>query len=200
MVVWEAWNTMVFVDSYTSAYGAARNPPQGMVMDARVITTTQWFATFESGSEPRAVTGVSGLGLSSSRPVVAVPGNGRDDAMHWYLTQTAPSDSWGSLYLRDAVDLRATKQVRMTIQAVTPNRRGLPVTMTVLRDWGASATIGTVVADSVPRTYTFTLPSSVRGFNNTFRLTVANRGLTALSSVVAQRNARISVYQIDLVV
>lgn len=196
----KAWNTMVFVDSYTSAYGAARNPPQGMVMDARVITTTQWFATFESGSEPRAVTGVSGLGLSSSRPVVAVPGNGRDDAMHWYLTQTAPSDSWGSLYLRDAVDLRATKQVRMTIQAVTPNRRGLPVTMTVLRDWGASATIGTVVADSVPRTYTFTLPSSVRGFNNTFRLTVANRGLTALSSVVAQRNARISVYQIDLVV
>lgn len=195
-----AWNTMVFVDSYTSTYGAARNPPEGMAIDARVITTTQWFATFESGSEPRAVTGVSGLGLSSSRPVVAVPANGRDDAMHWYLTQTAPLNSSGSLYLRDAVDLRMTRQVRMTIQAVTPNPRGLPVTITVLRDWGASATIGNVVADSVPRTYTFTLPASVRGFNNTFRLTVANSGLTALSNLPAQRTARISVYQIDLIV
>lgn len=196
----KAWNTIDFVDSYSSSYGASRNPPQGMAIDSRLISTTQWFATFESGSEPRAVTGLSGLGLSTSRPVVSVPGNGRDDALHWYLTQTAPLDSWGSLYLRDAVDLRLTKQVRITIQAVTPNLRGLPVTVTVLRDWGAAATIGTVTADSVPRTYTFTVPVPVRGFNNTFRLTVANRGLTALSSLLAQRTARISVYQIDLIV
>lgn len=195
-----AWNTMDFVDSYSTTYGAARNPPQGMATDSRPITTTQWFATFESGSEPRAVTAVSGPGLSTSRPTVAVPGNGRDDAMHWYLTQTAPANSSGSLYLRDAVDLRATQQVRITIQAVTSSQGGVPVSLTVLRDWGASATIGTVVADSVPRTHTFTLPASVRGFNNTFRLSVANTGLTALSSVLAERRARISVYQIDLVV
>lgn len=196
----KAWNTMNFVDSYTSTYGAARNPPQGMAIDSRVITSTESFATFETGTEPRAVTAVSGGGLSSSRPVVAVPGNGRDDAMHWYLTQTAPLLSSASLYMRDAVDLRSTRQVRMTIQVVTPNLRGVPVTVTVLRDWGTSATLGTVVADSVPRIYTFNLPTAVRGFNNTFRLTVANSGLTAVSSLLAQRTARISVYQIDLVV
>lgn len=193
-----AWNTMVFVDSYTSAYGSSRNPPQGMVTDSRTITATEPLATFETGPDPRAVTAATGRGLTISRPVVPISAN--DDAMHWTVAQTAPLDGWGSLYLRDAVDLRSTGQVRITIQVVSPTRRGLPVTLTVSRDWGASATIGTMVADSVPRSYTFAVPASVRGFNNTFRLTVANRGLTALSSQTDQRSARISVYQVDLIV
>ncbi len=193
-----AWNTIVFVDSYSSAYGAARNPPQGMGMDARVITVSQHLATFETGPDPRTVTGVAGLGLASSSPVTYVTGG--DDAMHWYVRQTAPLDGWGSLYLRDAVDLRSTKQVRMIVQAVTPSGRTLPITLTVSREWGATATIGTIVADNVPRSYTFTVPVALRGFNNTFRLTVANRGLTALATLLSQRTARISIYLMDFVV
>ncbi len=195
-----AWNTMVFVDSYTSTYGASRNPPQGMAIDSRTITTSQSLATFESGSDARAVTGISGQGLWSSRPLFDAPLNGRDDSMHWSVAQSAPQAGWGSMYLRDAVDLRYAKQVRMTIQAVTPSKRGLPISLTVYRDWGAAATLGTVVADSVPRTYTFTVPTSVRGFNNNFRLTMRNLDLNALSSQMSGRKAYISVYQVDVVV
>ena len=195
-----AWNTMVFVDSYSSTYGASRNPPQGMVYDSTIVTSSRPFATFEGGSDTRAVTGVSGAGIWTSRPIFDVPASGRDDSMHWSVAQTSSQSGWASMYLRDAVDLRSTRQVRITIQAVTPTRRALPVSLTIYRDWTNTATLGTVSAGSVPRTYTFSVPTAVRGFENNVRLTVANTSLTALSATVSERKAYISVYQIDLVV
>lgn len=195
----QAWNTMDFVNSYSSSYGASRNPPQGLPIDSYVITSTHSLGAFETGVDTRAVTGISGSGLYSSGALFDAPSTA-DNAMHWSVAQTSSSAGWGSLYLRDALDLRNVRQIRITLQAVTPTGRSLPVSLTVAQDWGATATLGTVNADSVPRTFTFTVPAGVRGFDNTLRLTMANSSLSLLSSLVSQRKAYISVYGIDAVV
>jgi uncharacterized protein YkwD len=197
----QVWNTMDFVNAYSSSYGASRNPPQGMPIDSSVIVSTRSLGTFESGYDSRAVTGLSGGGLWTSAPLFDVPANGRDDAMHWSVAQTSSTTAgWGSLYLRDALDLSKVRQVRITVQAVTPTRRPLPISLTVLQDWGHSATLGTVTADATPRTFTFAVPAAVRGFDNNLRLTTANSALSTVSSALSQRKAYISVYGIDAVV
>lgn len=196
----KAWNTMDFVDSYSRTYGASRNPPQGMPIDSYVITSTHSLGTFEGGGDTRALTGIGGRGLWTSAPSFDVPTNGRDDAMHWSVAQQSDTAAWGSLYLRDALDLRNVKQISITLQAMTPTGRPLPISLTVFQDWANSATLGTVNADSTPRTFTFAVPASARGFNNNLRLTMANSSLTAMSGTVSQRKATISLYAIDAVV
>ncbi|MDP9241097.1 MAG: CAP domain-containing protein [Actinomycetota bacterium] len=194
-----AWNTMNFVNSYSSGYGASRNPPQGLPIDSYVITSTHSLGAFETGGDTRAVTGISGSGLYSSGALFDAPSTA-DNAMHWSVAQTSPLAGWGSLYLRDALDLRNVTQIRVTLQAVTPTGRPLPISLTVAQDWGATATLGTVNADAVPRTFTFTVPAGVRGFDNILRLTMANTSLSLVSSLLAQRKAYVSVYAIDAVV
>ncbi len=195
-----AWNTMDFVDSYSRTYGASRNPPQGMTIDSYVITSTHSLGAFETGGDSRAVTGVSGSGLWASAPSFDRPANGRDDAMHFTVAQTAATAGWGSLYLRDALDLRHVRQIRITLRSSTPTGRALPVSLTVAQDWGHTATLGTVNIDNTTRTFTFTVPTTVRGFDNTLRLTTANSALSRLSGVASQRKAYISVYNIDAIV
>ncbi|MEP6695786.1 MAG: CAP domain-containing protein [Pseudonocardiales bacterium] len=195
----QAWNTMDFVNAYSGRYGATRNPTQGLPIDAFVYTRTQSMGAFESGSDTRAVTGLSGVGMYSSAPSfdAASP---RDDAMHWSVAQSQVTAAWGSLYLRDAMDLRNVRQISITLQASTPTARALPISLTVLQEWGHAATLGTVNADGTPRTFTFTVPNTVRGFDNNLRLTMANTSLGLLSGVMSQRRAYISVYGITAIV
>ncbi len=195
----QAWNTMDFVNSYSRTYGLSRNPPQGMPIDAYVVTGTHSLGAFETGVDTRAVTGLSGTGLWSSGPLFDSPSTA-DNAMHWSVAQSRPTAAWGSLYLRDALDLRNVTQVRITLQAVTPTGHALPVSLTVFQDWGHTATLGTVMADRTLRTFTLTVPAGVRGFDNNLRLTMANSSLSAVSTSAAQRKAYISVYGIDALV
>ncbi|MDQ6873461.1 MAG: CAP domain-containing protein [Actinomycetota bacterium] len=196
-----AWNTMVFVDSYSTSYGASRNPPQGMYAERTLVTTTRSLATFETGSDTRMMTAVAGTGLVVGHQSIDAPAVGRDDALHWGVRQTSPSGAaWGSLYLRDSLDLRYVRVLRITLQAVTPTKRGLPVGITIYQDWGHAATIGTVTLTGVPRTFLFTVPASVRAFDNNIRLTMSNSSLSAVSPSLSLRTAWISVYDIGLIV
>ena len=136
----------------------------------------------------------------TSAPSFDLPANGRDDAMHWSVAQNSSSAAWASLYLRDALDLRNVRQLSIVVQAWTPTAHPVPITVTVLQEWGHTATLGTVVADGTPRTVTFAVPAAVRGFDNNVRLTIANTALTALSTAPSQRRAYVSVYGLTAVV
>ncbi len=195
----QAWNTMDFVNYYTSSYGPSRNPPQGMQIEATTLTSSRSFASFESGVDPRAITSVVGLGIATSLPVFETP-TAADNALHWSVAQRYWSTGYAQLRLRDAVNLRYTRQLSITVKAVTPTGRPVAIGVQLAQDWGRAASLGTVMADGTARTYTFTVPLAVQAFDNNLRLSVTNSALSMLSSYTSQRKAGIYVYDVQLIV
>jgi hypothetical protein len=195
------YNTQVFVDSYTSAYGHTREPAIGGLGDTRTPTSTSNVASFESGWDPRVLLARSGVGLLPSGPQFESPTTG-DQSVRFGVTERTLGTGGGvELRVRDALDLRNARALTVRIGANTGSGRPVTVLVTAKRELGTSVTLGSVTIPSGQFvTATFTLPAGAKNFRNVIGVAVPRTSLQALSPVLAGRSAQIRVADVTVVV
>jgi uncharacterized protein YkwD len=196
------YNTQVFTNQYTSAYGRQREPAYGSRLDRRAITSTSSLGTFETGVEPRGVTTVNGAGLGVS-PVMVQPPTSADEAVAFSVSNTATGSGGDArLRLRDAVDLAAVRKLTIKLTARTATARPVTVDVYARSVLGSEVRIGSVSVPHGPdKTVTFTLPLAARGFRNELSFAVTRTAMQAVSPMsYSGRRATVYVRSITAVV
>jgi hypothetical protein len=195
------YNTQVFVDSYSTAYGRSREPAVGGIGDVRTPTVTTNVASFESGWDSRVLFARSGVGLSASGPIWETPATG-DQAARFSVKETAVGTGGGvELRVREALDLRNARAVTVRLGANTASGRAITVDVTAKRELGTSVTLGRVTIPSGRIvTATFALPAGAKNFRNVLGVAVPRTALQALSSTLSGRSALVRVYDVTVVV
>ena len=195
------YNTQVFVDRYSSAYGRTRVPAMGGLADTRTPTSSLTVASFESGWDPRVLLARSGSGLSAVGPVFETPTTG-DQSVRFSVRETLVATGGAAeLRVRDAVDLRNATGIRLKVYAVTASRRPVSLQVGARRELGTNAILGTV---SVPSgtwvTVTLPVPSGAKNFRNVIGVMVTRTALQALSSTLSGRSVSVRVADVTVVV
>ena len=195
------YNTQVFVDRYSTAYGTTRTPAVGGLADTRTPTSTASVASFE-GWDARVHTTSSSSGLAVSRPVFPTPAAGDQSARFSVRETRVATGGMAELRVRDALDLRAARALRVKVSAVTATGRSLTVQIGVRRELGTYVTVGRV---SVPGngsfvTVTLPLPAGAKNFRNVLSVGVPRTSVQALSTVLSQRSAAVRVSDVAVVV
>ena len=195
------YNTQVFVDSYSSAYGRTRVPAVGGLGDTRTPSVVTNIGSFEGGWDSRVLLGRSGSGLSASGPTYETPSDA-DQAVRFALRETAAGTGGGAeLRVREALDLRHARALSVRLGAYTGSGRSITVDITLKRELGSSVTIGRVV---VPHgrvvNALLPLPTGAQNFRNMIGVSVSRASLQALSGMMSQRSATIRVADLVVVV
>jgi uncharacterized protein YkwD len=195
------YNTQVFVDSYSSAYGRSRVPAVGGLGDTRTPSSSTNIGSFESGWDSRVLLGRSGTGLATTGPSFETPST-TDQAVRFSLRETAAGVGGGAeLRIREALDLRSARAISVRLGAYTGSTRPITVDITLKRELGSSVTIGRV---TIPHgqvvNATLALPSGVKNFRNMVGVAISRASLDALSTTVSQRSATIRVADLVVVV
>ena len=196
------YNTQVFVDAYSSSYGRTREPAYGGVKDTRAYAASGALADFESGTEPRGLTAVTGAGLAVS-PLTVDPAGSGDQAGRFTVRQSAGgSGGGGELRLRDAVDLTQATALTVTLGAVTKTARPLTVVIAVRTAFGSTVHVGSVsVASGRTVSKTLPMPPAARSWRNEIVVHVSRAALTALDSAsYAGRSATVAARDLRVVV
>lgn len=162
-----AWNTMDFVDRYSSTYGLTRQPAAGMHLDARVVSSTTDVATFESGPDQRFRTACAGT-IRCSTTRVDRPTT-RDDALRYTLSYSGRASGYGDLVMRDGLDLSNARSISLKVAVIDPARRGLALTLWAQTPWAANSTVslGAVTAPTSAGWLTVPVPPAARNFRST---------------------------------
>lgn len=195
------YNTQVFVDRYSTAYGRNRRPAVGGLKDTRTPASTMSVAAFESGWDPRVMVTRTTSGVRTAGPYFATPVAG-DQSMRFAVRETIAGTTGGAeMRVRDALDLRHATGLRVKMSAVTDTGRSLVVKVGLRRELGthvilANVTLpgnGTWVTTTVP------LPSGARNFRNALTVTVTRTALNTLSSTLTGRHASVRVSDMTVV-
>ena len=200
----KGFNTQVFVDAYSAAYGATREPAYGGQADRRTITKSTYLADFESGREPRGIVLATAPGLLVSSLAVQ-PATAGDQYGRFVVREASASSTGGAgeLRLRDAVDLSRARAVAIRFAATTHTAKPIVVDVWLRRAFGPAIALGSV---SVPHggrqvATTFTLPASAKAFWNEVSVSVRRTSLRALNPLsLSGRQAEIRVYGLVAVV
>ena len=195
------YNTQVFVDQYSTAYGRNRRPAVGGLADTRTPSATTAVASFENGWDSRVMVVRSGSGLAVSNPVFDSPTDG-DQGVRFTVRETASvTASWAELRVRDALDLRHASAVRVRLSATTGSGRPISVFVNARRELGTSVRLGSVV---IPHgqtvTVTLPLPSGAKNFRNVISVGVPATALNALSGSLSGRTTTVKVRDVAVVV
>lgn len=194
------YNTQVFVDRYSTAYGRTRRPAVGGLRDVRTPTSPLALATFENGWDPRVMLIRSGTGIVTGGPYFPSPGAG-DQSLRFAVRETLPGTGGGAqLRVRDSLDLRHSSGIRVKLSAVTDTGRPVQVVVGVRRELGGQVVLGTVTVPSGGRfvTATLPLPASARNFRNAITLSVTRTALHALSVLPTKRGASVRVADVSV--
>jgi uncharacterized protein YkwD len=167
------WNTMNFVDSYTTSYGATRVPAWGMRVDKFVPAGGGGFAAFESGREIRMTTRASGT-LGKSTVAYDKPSSADNAAR---LTLHSSGSGGGTVYwdVRDAWSL--AERQRFTLKAGLASKKSgasVVVEVTITDHFDRSTFVGRLRVGPSIKTQSLALPSGARSFKNTLKLRVQN--------------------------
>jgi hypothetical protein len=185
-----AWNTLDFVDAYTSSYGRTRVPAAGITMDSKPILVTTDVASMEQPDQ-RFGTARSG-GVGASRMYFTGPSAGNDSG-YAYLRTLSAAAGHGDVVMRDALALGFARS--LSVQLATHDRRGRAVAVQVLlgHAYGGAVSLGTVRVGATPRWFTFTLPASARAFRDSVVFRVGASGVSAAGGSV-----RLNVYDVSV--
>ncbi len=196
------FNTQVFVDQYSSAYGRTRQPAFGAVLDKRAYSASGGFADFESGWDPRVIPAATASGLSAGSVVFETPADG-DQAVRFTAKQTGSGTGGAAeLRLRDAVDLTRATAFDVRLGASTGTGKALTVDVYVRREWGDAVKVGSVTIPSGRHVVArFTLPAGARSFRNVVAVSVSRTALAALNPAgLSGRSANVYVRYVSVVV
>ncbi|HVF04662.1 MAG TPA: CAP domain-containing protein [Frankiaceae bacterium] len=194
------YNTQVFVDRYSTAYGRTRRAAVGGLGDVRTPTSPLALATFENGWDPRVMLVRSGTGIVTGGPYFPVPGAG-DQSVRFAVRETRLGTGGGAqLRLRDSLDLRHASAIRVKLSSVTDTGRSVRVVVGIRRELGSHVVLGTVTVPSGGRfvTATLPLPSSTRNFRNAITISVTRSALHSLSGLVSKRGASVRVSDVSV--
>jgi uncharacterized protein YkwD len=167
------WNTMNFVDSYSTKYGVTREPAWGLRVDKYRPAGSAGIAGFESGPDVRMQLHKSGT-LAKSTVAFDKPTKADDAARLTFRSAKAGSGavSWK---LRDAWALDSVGKVTVSARLQTGSRAPSVVVEVRVADHFARQTyLGTIRVTRNRVTKSFTVPSAARGFGNTLELRVTN--------------------------
>jgi hypothetical protein len=170
-----AWNTLDFVNAYSSRYGMTRVPAAGMAMDRVTIRRTTDVAMLESSQDQRF--GTRGSGAVKASPVGFTGPTAANDAAYLRMHTVGSGRGAGSLIMRDALVLSHADAVLLQLAANSPSGRSVPVRVTLRRSFGADVLLGTVSVGPHARFVTLSLPSAARNFRNTLVLTVSGQAV-----------------------
>jgi uncharacterized protein YkwD len=196
------YNTQVFVDQYSTAYGRTRTPAAGGLLDTRTPTASTAVATFEGGWDARAHLVRTTGGVAVAGPYFPSPATG-DQSVRFVVRQTlAGLTGAGELRVRDALDLRHATGIRVKLAAVSDTGRAVRVQVAVRRELGTRVVLGEVTVPSGGGfvTVTLPLPSGARNFRNALTVGVTRTALGALSSTLSGRRASVRVSDIAVMV
>jgi uncharacterized protein YkwD len=192
------YNTQVFVSTYSTSYGRSRVPAYGGGDDARTVTESGAFASFEA-HDSRA-TAVSSKGTAVSWHIDPYG----DGAARVRVRQSAyDSTAGGGLALRTALRLGRVRRMTLTIRANTPTGRSVRVQLLAsVLFGGTTSQIGAVtLRDGRLTTVSFWMPSSARNYRNDIRVYVSKTALTDISpGSLSRRYVDLSIHRIGLVV
>lgn len=194
------YNTQVFVDQYSSAYGRTRKPAVGGLADTRTPTSNMQVASFE-GWDARAYLVRAGSGIATAGPFFPSPAVG-DQSVRFAVRETlAASGGYAELRVRDALDLRHATGIRVKVSAVTSSGRPVTLQVGVRRELGSHAVLGTVVVPSGGSfvTVTLPLPPGAKNFRNAVTVAVTRNALHALSGSLSGRQVSVRVSDIAVI-
>jgi uncharacterized protein YkwD len=195
------YNTQVFVDSYSTAYGRSRVPAVGGIADARVPATSLTLASFESGWDPRVTLAYSGTGIVVASPVVETPAAGDQSVRFVVRESKVATGGAADLRVRDAVDLRHATGLRIRLGATTDSGRPVTLQVGARRELGTNAILGNVVVPSGRWvTVTLPIPAGARNFRNVVGIAVTRAALEALSPTLASRRVTVRVADVAVMV
>ena len=195
------YNTQVFTNHYTSTYGRQRQPAYGGKLDRRTITSTTSLGSFETGSEPRALTTASGSGIYVGAPVVQAPADGDQALAFNVANRSAGLGGGGQLQLRDSLDLTKVRAITVKLTVRTPTKKAVTVDLYARTALGTSIRVGSVWVPHGPdKTVTFNLPLAARTFRNELSFFVSRAALEAVSGSYAYRSATVYVRSVTAVV
>jgi uncharacterized protein YkwD len=166
-----AWNTIDFVDSYSTAYGRTRVPADGMTMDQKQIDTTRDVATLESPDQ-RFTSQRRGRVHASRVQFGQVGGNGAA-----YTNFSARGRGRGSIVMQDALNLTHAHGLKIQLAAHDPRGRRVPVTVALRRTYDDGVRLGTVRTGTRGGWASFKLPQRARTFRNTLVLSVPAKAI-----------------------
>jgi uncharacterized protein YkwD len=179
------WNTMNFVDSYTSSeYGTTRVPAWGIRVDEYTPSGPAGLVGFENGREIRMHTRAGGS-LAKSTVAYDKPDSG-NDAARLTLRSSGSGAGLVSWDIRDAWEL--SSYTRVTLQAGLRGPRGASVVVeaTVADHFDRGTYVGRFRVGTTTTTQSLTLPSSARTFGNTLKLRIRNDAVRAGRAAGAQ--------------
>lgn len=189
-----AWNTMNFVDSYSTSYGPTREPAHGMRTDARVVAPGT-LADLELLRDSRV--GMTAVGTGAATTALGWDGGTPgDDAMRMSFRSTGAGTGEAILYYRDAVDLRAVRAVTLALSRWTPTGAALPVDVWSFDLYSRATFLGRISVTGGPRTYSLALPAAARSFTTTIQLRVRNADLRALGGSAAHQQGQLQLWAV----
>ncbi|MDX6273588.1 MAG: hypothetical protein QOJ92_798 [Frankiales bacterium] len=191
-----AFNTLDFVDSYSSSYGVTREPADAMPYDGGVVSSTRTLASFEQSWDPRLRTLTYGEDLFPYGIGYSGPSSADDSARITVRALSPVTTGTVDLLMRLPLDLRQARALRFTLASVTPS--GQPVTVQLLvGNRGSLVPLGSVSTSSASRVVTLSLPAAAKRFNDQIRVRVYGG---ALGGLLSARTVTVRVYQVDAVV
>ena len=194
-----AFNTLDFVDSYSSGYGHTREPADARPYDGGLITSTRTLASFESGWDPRVRTVRYGSGLTTWGVAYTGP-TAADDAARFTVRAATTSTSGAvDLLIRMPLDLSRASGLRLELSSLSAD--GSPLAVEVLVGNRTSlVSLGTVGTSATSRTVSLALPAAAKRFNDQLRVRVSAARLAQLSGLLSDRLASVRVAQVDAIV
>lgn len=177
-----AWNTLDFVDSYSTRYGRTRVPAAGLTMDKQRITRTTELAMFESGTDQRFSTHGGGS-VTASRLDFTGP-TPKNDAAVTVLRTSGGAGGSASVMMRDSLDLTSATGLSLRLAAHNPRGASLPVRVTLHRAFGGNVSLGKVRVAPHAKWLNLPLPAGGRSFRDTVVLKVAGKAVQAAGGKV----------------
>jgi uncharacterized protein YkwD len=177
-----AWNTMDFVDAYSTRYGHTRVPAAGLTMDKQRITSTTDIAMLETSRDQR-FGARDGGNVHASRMGFTGP-SAANDAAFTVLHSSGAGNGHGSVMMRDALDLSNANSLSLQVSAHDPKHRAVPVKVVLKRSFGDSVTLGTMRVGAHPRWIELPLPAGAKGFRNQVMLRVGGHTVHGLGGRV----------------
>ncbi|HEX3824428.1 MAG TPA: CAP domain-containing protein [Mycobacteriales bacterium] len=165
-----AWNTLDFVNQYSSSYGASRVPADGISTDAVTPRST---TVLTRGADPAAR-----FGTTRSNGVSASPAQLSGGATRTRLSSATPRGH-GALLFRDALSLRYVTALRFRLGATSPANHPIRVAVTIGNGWHMH--VLRTVRVSGPRMFTVAVPPAERRLLTTIQFNVSSHSLDAAS-------------------
>jgi uncharacterized protein YkwD len=194
------FNTQVFVNTYSTRYGRSRVPAYGGVDDAKTITESMPFASFERHDSRATAVRAKGTYV---RWWIDPNGTGDGAARVRVRQGSAYADGGGGLGLRTSTRFNRVRRMSLTIRANTPTGRSVRVHLLArVLFGGTTEPVGAVtLRDGQSTTVNFVMPADARVWRNDVVVHVSKSALTAISpGSLSKRYVDLSIYRIGMTV